>query len=584
MTEAGDVQASLKSVRQERFDPRLGVESGTFDLSIDRIGLVKYSTVAIRLDWPVFQNIASKLSGGTDSEVVRNVALSVVNRVIDVYRHAAKIPWVRRIVPQELFQLRAEVYHDDGTTSSLSDIVFVPGGITLPITGLVSRAEQEFVQHLRSGFVPPIWDEFWLDAEDAAQRGDIRSAVVWGHTALEVLAHAAVLAWLRESFQDVHQAAMCLGHNSEIGRLRGNLSLEELATFLDDVRKVEIALSNIIGFSEQDRLNMISQYENMAAERNAILHRGRNADLFESEEHLKTLRGIRAALATAEILEKIRTSKPQDCVIALKSLSNDGLNQGLAELITTIQDTGLEVTLWTNSHYPLKRDRHGDLIAFFEDAKALQIYLPKRDRLAKTRWQADLARFLFRRQLVRQENWPRAVVNRLVIGPKSAIATNLEAYKYVADRITNFALDREINRRLLDVGLDINPGIKDKITELDAMMNEVGFTEPAWGEPNYYLLTIDLLALALDFDLLSLPLVALAEQKVPNISRTVNNVKEGISKLSSGSPSDAATTILLLKNALLLLDAVGVQEPNQSGIRTRLNDDERGRRRGSTGL
>ena len=93
----------------------------------------------------------------------------------------------------------------------------------------------------------PLWDNLWLDCEDAFQRGDYASVVIWGHSAIETLSHATVLSWLHEQSVDVDKAAELVARNhSHIGKLKQCLSLEEIVENLNDTHKVEIALLKIM--------------------------------------------------------------------------------------------------------------------------------------------------------------------------------------------------------------------------------------------------------------------------------------------------------------------------------------------------
>ena len=110
---AGNARVSLKRIRQKYFDPRLGIESGDFDARWDRCGFVSYSQVSIKVDWPTFRSIRGNVGGRTEDEVLRRVAQTVINHVIDAYRRVTQEPWVRRVTERDIFELEGELMRSD---------------------------------------------------------------------------------------------------------------------------------------------------------------------------------------------------------------------------------------------------------------------------------------------------------------------------------------------------------------------------------------------------------------------------------------------------------------------------------------
>jgi len=204
---AGTVEVSLSRVRQEHFDRRLGIESGDFDARWDRYGFVSYSKVNIKLDWVTFERIRSITGGSTEDQVLRRVAQTVVNHVIDAYRGATNEPWARRLTESDIFELKGEITHANGVIEGMTTMIAPGYGITLPVEGLGDKALEEFSRRLDSPEPLAIWDDLWLKSEDAIHRGDYASAVIWGHSALETLSHATILSWLRIPVKVGHHSA-----------------------------------------------------------------------------------------------------------------------------------------------------------------------------------------------------------------------------------------------------------------------------------------------------------------------------------------------------------------------------------------
>ena len=108
----------------------------------------------------------------------------------------------------------------------------------------------------------PLWDNLWLDCEDAFQRGDYASVVIWGHSAIETLSLATILSWLHEQSFDVDRAAELVARNrSHIGQLKQCLSLEEIVEVLNDTHKVEIALLRVMNADPSWGFDFCSRFE-----------------------------------------------------------------------------------------------------------------------------------------------------------------------------------------------------------------------------------------------------------------------------------------------------------------------------------
>ena len=160
------VNVVIDHVKQEKFDQRLGIDSGEFDLKIDRTGVVGYATLQIVADWASFETLMVK----TRSSSPREIALLVANKVIESYRHATSTPWIRRLRPEELFQVNYLEKYPKGSSVGQLDKVFPGNGITLP--RIIQGGNEDFIQRLASNVPVEVWDSLWLDSEDALASGD----------------------------------------------------------------------------------------------------------------------------------------------------------------------------------------------------------------------------------------------------------------------------------------------------------------------------------------------------------------------------------------------------------------------------
>lgn len=573
---AGNANVSLKRIRQKHFDPRLGIESGNFDVRWDRCGFVSYSQVSIEVDWPTFRSIRGNVGGRTEEEVLRRVAQTVINHVIDAYRKVTQEPWVRRVTEWDIFELEGELTRSDGVVECVKTMTAPGYGITLPVEGLSQEALQQFSTILGSTEPLSLWDNLWFESEDAFQRGDYTSSVIRGHSALETLSHATVLAWLVEQNVSTEKAANIVARNaSHAGKLKQCLSLEELIESLNDTRKVEIALLKAINADPSWGFDFCSRFERLAALRNEILHLGVTVTPREAKDHLEIVRTIRAQLIHESNIDRIQRHKTSSVKSILSSLLGKEPHPKLAGLLDEIESQGKQITVYSMSRYPIWLHKQSSLVAVVDGKTSMRIYLPVRSKISKTRCEMELTRLLLRRRMVIEEDWPEADIReRDANGNLSLGPFNWEGYRVIAVTITEVILDFEINERLLKNGFNTQLQIKSQLSNLEKYIEENDFKAPQWGELEYFLLPVKsfrLHTLAPDD---SKRLLQLLHNRAPEQSQKESRIFDAVNKVGWNTPQAAATAMLAVKDVLGLLDSIGVREAPKRILRTRLTNDE----------
>lgn len=573
---AGNASVSLKRIRQKHFDPRLGIESGNFDVRWDRCGFVSYSGVSIKVDWPTFRSIRGNVGGRTEDEVLRRVAQTVINHVIDAYRKVTQEPWVRRVTEWDIFELEGELTRSDGVVECVKTMTAPGYGITLPVEGLSQEALQRFSTILGSTEPLSLWDNLWLESEDAFQRGDYTSSVIWGHSALETLSHATVLAWLAEQNVSIEKAANIVARNpSHAGKLKQCLSLEELIESLNDTHKVEIALLSAINVDPSWGFDFCSRFERLAALRNEVLHLGVAVTPRAAKDHLEIVRTIRAQLIHESNIERIQRHKASSVKAILSSLLGKEPHPKLAGLLDELEAQGKQVTVCSMPRYPIWLHKQSSLVAVVDGKTSMRIYLPVRSQISKTRCEIELTRLLLRRRMVIEEDWPEADIReRDANGNLSLGPFNWEGYRVVAVTITETILDFEINERLLKNGFNTQLQINSQLSNLEKSIEENDFKAPQWGELEYFLLPVKsfrLHALAPDD---SKRLLQVLHDRAPEQSQKESRIFDAVNKVGWNTPKAAATAMLAVKDVLGLLDTIGVREAPRRILRTRLTNDE----------
>ena len=574
---AGNASISLKRIKQEQFDPRLGIEAGNFDARGDRFGFVSYSKVSIKLDWLAFKRIQRYVGGRSEDEVFRRVAQSVINHVIDAYRKVTQEPWVRRVTERELFQVESEVTSSDGVLEC-SEIIGAPGyGITLPVEGLSQESLQEFSQALERPVPLPLWDNLWLDCEDAFQRGDYSTVVIWGHSAIETLSHATILSWLHEQNVNLDKAAKLIARNSgHESKLKQCLSLEEIVEKLNDTHKVEIALLKVINADPSWGFDFCSRFERLAALRNEVLHLGAPVTPKEAKDHVEIIRTIRAQLVHQSNIERIQRYKALPAKEALSSLLGKEPHSKLVELLDEIESYGKNITVFSMAWYPFWLHKQSSLVAIIDGKSSVRIYLPKKSQLTRTAWEIELTSLLFRRRMITQEGWPEAdIADRDSNGNLSLGPFNWEGYRVVAVNITETILDIEINERLLRSGFNTKSRLNNQLHELENYIDGADFKAPKWGELDYYRLPLKAFKFHVVAPNESEKLLQLLHDRAPEQSQKEIRIFDAVSKVGWNTPQSSATAMLVIKNELGLFDSIGAREEPKRILRTRLTDDER---------
>ena len=564
------VSVVLNHVKQESFDQRMGVDQGDFDLLSDRSGVASYTSVQIKSDWASFKTLCESYSCGSSEEF----AQLVTNKVIDSYRHATRTPWVRRVKTEELYQLDCRKVLSNGQTMGEATIVSAASGITLPRE--IVKGSQDFTNRLTSDTPPPIWDTLWLDSEDAMERGDVRSAIISAHSAIETLANATVLSWAREQRLSVDQAACRLGRDdSERGSLRSNLSIDELVSFLNDTRKVEIALLDICKADQSLGFDLYRRFERLAADRNKTLHAGAIVKERYAQDHIEAIRAIRQHLVTGENVERIqRHQEPVSAVKTLTELLGREFNPELQRLLVHLESIGTVIVIWSMRRYPISLHKKDSVVALERSGNRLDIYIRSRRGRVDDDAEKELTRMLIQ-QVLLQAGWPCAVVNEPVSTGKPTPSMNWEGYRVIARAVTNAVHGvAEINETLARLDFNVQEELEARSNCLKRRVTSSTFTLPMSREVNYHLLLIQMSYFELSGVERSWCLPPTLEREATRVTQKLRGLIERCTDLGWDSSRIAATLMLTMLSELGLIDHIGVSEGPNRRIRTRFVDEE----------
>ena len=572
------VAVSLHRVRQQHIDPRVGIESGEFDLSEDRSGFVSYTQLTMTLDWPTFKQLSGQAKASPDEKCLRQVAIYLANHVLEAYRHATNTPWIRRISGTQLYNLEAYVTYANGEVHGITSLGPPPGHAITPSLKLTQDTEQKFRQNINSPNPPPVWDILWLDAEDALTRGDYRSAVISAHSAIETLAHTTILAWLREQSLDLDNAiSIIAGQPKEQKRFTNQvLSLEELTEFLNDTRKVEIALSKVLGCDPSWGFDLKVRFERLAAARNQVLHSGAGITQDDARRYLNLARALRHLLTSKQNLDRIQRFKTHPPEVSLTFLLGRSPHTLLIQLLNDLESDGFQPTIWSMSWFPWPTYRAATVSTLVQ-WPSFRIYLPKRKLLNQNDWELHLINVLLKASIIHREGWPFAdILDPDTKASLSLDIINWEAYRAVAKAITDTILAVELHRRLHGTGLDSRHQdlMTRQIKQLQRDISSTDFKATAPKSLAHLTLPITALGLRLTNAQGSAYVFALLRRRAPEQAAILTKVLDTFGKSGYTTPQEAATAMLVVKNAFGLLDMIGVREAPKRQFRTKYTPDE----------
>ncbi len=564
------VNVVIDHVRQETFDQRLGIDSGEFDLKIDRIGVAGYATLQIVADWASFETLLVT----TRSANPRDIALLVANKVIESYRHATRTPWIRRLKPEELFQVNYLEEDSEGHPVGQIDKVLPGCGVTLPRR--IQRGNKDFIRRLASNVPVEVWNSLWLDSEDALASGDVRSAIISGHSAIETLANATVLAWARDQGLSVDQAACRWGrNNSEKGSLRANLSIDELVSFLNDTRKVEIALLDVCEADQSWGFDICSRFERLAADRNRTLHAGVNVKESYALDHVTAIRAIRQHFLMEENVKRIQSlSRPASAAKTLTERLGREVNPELSRLLHHLEATGTVITVWSMRRYPISLHKNESTVALVWDENRLDVYLRSKQAKVDDDAEKELTRMLIKHSLF-QEGWPCAAVKERDDSGQLALFLNWEGYKIIARAVTEAVLGLiEINGVLKELGFNVQEELEARNSCLKKQVASAEFIVPKLGDVNYNLILVQVSLLNLSGIDRDWCLPSDLEMKAEAITQELQRLIERCRDLHWEHSRVAATLLLALLSQLGMLNTIGVSDGPRREIRTRLTNEE----------
>ena len=354
------------------------------------------------------------------------------------------------------------------------------------------------------------------------------------------------------------------------------MSIDELVAFLNDTRKVEIALQDVCGADQSWGFDLCARFEYLAADRNKALHAGAVVKERYARDHMVAVRAIRQYLLRNKNIERIRNNQePVSAIKTLSELLGKDPNAELSRLLGLIETSGTSITLWSMRHHPLGVHKKDSEAALVFNENRLDIYLRSNKAKIDEDAEKELIRMIVKHDLM-QAGWPCAAVNeRNESGKLDLLPLNWEAYRMIAGFVTDTILGLvEVDRRLREAGFNVRKEVEIGIKELTNHISLPDFKAPERGELEFYRLAICMTVLQLSGIEGEWHLTPTLDSRVNSITHKVQGLTRRCRELRWEPSRTAATLMLVMLSELGLFDTVGVSEGPKREIRTKFTDLE----------
>lgn len=279
----GEAELSFETIRQTKYDARLSIEGGEFDFQTDRQGWASYSRVSA--------DVMPK-----SSKYPVTVLVECLNQVIQHLRDVTGSYWLHDLEEVDLFQVSVE----SGIEHVMMGSQGRTGGITLPVTGVTTEAEEKLRSRLKSREQVLEWRLLQLDAEDALSLGRYEEAVILGWSALESACRTEIPRLARAagiSAAELEQRVT--GRSPTVVPF----SLEEVAE-KPNIRNLVRVCCELAG-TGYDSGSLAESARNTQHLRNIVIHRGIRLSGSQARRALETIRFLLSVL-------KLLTSRPPE--------------------------------------------------------------------------------------------------------------------------------------------------------------------------------------------------------------------------------------------------------------------------------
>jgi hypothetical protein len=434
-----DIRIQHSVVERGVFDPRIGgITAGSFGLTRDQFGALRYSKLTIDLDdeklaeiGAVLMDKAKSFLRADDFQGKANVALAIFNRFLEKYRVTTRKLDVKPVGPWDLALLQ----FDDGRNSG--EIRLYGGGITLPVEGLTPKYQQKLHDSLADPEPSATYERAAVDALRTVEDGQTLEAIVTGIGALEAaLDRYFGRTWRLSNPRVFPQEAITrLAINPRNAR---NVFTAEDVLGIAGVRAKVTAYAAATGTTDEQKSSLYDAIEL----RNLAVHNGVQVPLRRAKPHVERLVGFVLDELTPRITAECPTLPRAELLYACEEALGTDCSPHLQQIVDMfLTPHGLTAKLYNQrfERNEMTSERFGDTLVL---RISFQDFTPDQKNLFIA--QAVLHHYLERRGDVAQA--------RPDYDP--TVADRHPFFERVASAMTRTVWGAAINRRLHALGFE----------------------------------------------------------------------------------------------------------------------------------
>ena len=480
-------QVTCRRIRQKRFDQRLGIARGQFDLARDRHGFVTFTQLTIHLSMGFVLGYARVPKGtkltpevlSSASSAAAELALRIANRFIESYRDVKEEFWIRKIQADQMYRLSIEWPLPRGGREFAEQWTFPGGGLTPPISRASSELDGRLAERLLADAPPPAHRELLLNARDDLDLGDSRSAVVQAYSSIEVGVKQLLRQFFRANDIPLAEVRQVIGgHGATLDDILAWASLDKMLTD---------GLARALGSPLNPDETPWQEWELCRSIRHLVVHQGIEPT---------TEKATRAIMAAGRMiadyidpgLAQIRQIDPVDeSWSAIHEILKGNPSRPFrvylepmlnkSRLRLSFRSVKFHPTRWQRSQQ-LTSEEHGDVRLVWIDTSL--------NHLNK---EVLIARLLGYFELL-AEDYPRGeVAGRLPFEDYRS------AWEHVAHAMTRCVLDLVVDEKLSRLGLNLGALHTESVSIAVRHLLSTSFQPPSQGEARYLVIAFDFVRL-----------------------------------------------------------------------------------------
>lgn len=538
-------RVSFHKVQREVPDQRLRIAEGDFSLVEDRYGAVSYSTVRVEM---ATQGLPPPPAGFPLGAWPLEIAISAINTFLVHYRRSTGLSWIKQISPASLWSYEVDWFVDDvpirtyrGTHGK---------GVTLPIAGIKKELEDSIREAAARGDAAPLPGQLILDARDALDHSDEKTAIILGQTAVEVALDDTLAANFWQKRVSLPKVKIALDRSRKI------ISYESAVEKAGIRTKLEGGPRLAIGRTPADDATLWHEWETAYTLRVAAVHRGQRISYPQASAAIDTYKRLleeylsagvaTTVLSVAELVDRslfdIRAALNHEPDARLKGVVQQAIP--IIKKYLVFRHIGL---------HPIHSLRQLDIFAQ-DDGDALAIWVDPNGGYNDNSY--EIAKVLTHWRL-RAMDYPFVRVS-LDLPP----GVSRVGWQIVAETLQKCVLDLPASELLRSAGYDVDAVAERWLDATIAELCRVDFVPPRSNEVEHRTLPLKLMSWYSRLPSHShRKLLEVVDRVAPAVTRDLRNMVEAIDRSGFSTQSQCVEAMRACHDILVMLDSCLVYDP-----------------------